>query len=308
MTTAAARPASMSASADFPQPSIGPILYYWPKAQVREFYQQVAQSPAQLVYLGETVCSKRREFSFADYVETAQMLREAGKQVVLSGLTLLESQADLRALQQLTQQGQFMVEANDVGTAHYLASQQLPFVGGAALSLYNEHSVLKLWQLGMRRWVVPVEMSRDWLLTLLAQPGLTAIRQQLEIEVFGYGHLPLAWSGRCFTARSENRHKDDCQLCCIKYPAGRLSTSQEGQPLFVLNGIQTQSGARYNLQNDLPSMQGLVHYVRLSPEQEGFFSKLQQFSSAQAAPLQPNEVNGYWHRLAGFCQQTQNIE
>ncbi len=288
--------------------SIGPLLYYWPKAQLQQFYQQVAQSPAQLVYLGETVCSKRREFSFADYLHTAQLLQEAGKQVVLSGLTLLESQADLRALQQLTQQGQFMVEANDVGTVHYLASQNLPFTGGAALSLYNEHSVLKLWQLGMRRWVVPVEMSRDWLLTLLAQPGLTPIRQQLEIEVFGYGHLPLAWSGRCFTARSENRHKDDCQLCCIKYPGGRLSTSQEGQPLFVLNGIQTQSGAKYNLQNDLPSMQGLVHYVRLSPEPEGFFSKLQQFSSAQAAPLQPNEVNGYWHRLAGFCQQTQSIE
>jgi len=288
--------------------SIGPLLYYWPKAQLQQFYQQVADSAASLIYLGETVCSKRREFSFADYLQTAQLLREAGKQVVLSGLTLLESQADLRALQQLTQQGQFMVEANDVGTVHYLASQNLPFTGGAALSLYNEQSVLKLWQLGMRRWVVPVEMSRDWLQTLLAQPLLTSIRQQLEIEVFAYGHLPLAWSGRCFTARSENRHKDDCQLCCIKYPAGRLSTSQEGQPLFVLNGIQTQSGAKYNLQNDLPSMQGLVHYVRLSPDPQDFFSKISQFSQGEAAALLPNEVNGYWHRLAGFYQQTLSIE
>ena len=253
-----------------PKVSVGPILYYWPKLQLEQFYQQIADSSATVVYLGETVCSKRREFSFADYLRTAQMLQEAGKQVVLSGLTLLESQADLRALQQLTAQGQFMVEANDVGTAHYLSSQHLPFVGGAALSLYNEQSVLKLWQLGMRRWVVPVELSRDWLQTLLSQPALDSIRQQLEIEVFAYGHLPLAWSGRCFTARSENRHKDDCQLCCIKYPTGRLSTSQEGQPLFVLNGIQTQSGAKYNLQNDLPSMQGLVHYVRLSPDPQNF--------------------------------------
>jgi O2-independent ubiquinone biosynthesis protein UbiV len=220
----------------------------------------------------------------------------------------LESQADFRALQQLTSQGQFMVEANDVGTAHYLSNQKLPFVGGAALSLYNEQSVLKLWKLGMRRWVVPVELSRDWLDTLLTQPALDSIRQQLEIEVFSYGHLPLAWSGRCFTARSENRHKDDCQLCCIKYPTGRLSTSQEGQPLFVLNGIQTQSGAKYNLQNDLPSMQGLVHYVRLSPDSQDFMEKLAQFSQGVAAPLQTNEVNGYWHRLAGFTQLGPNIE
>ncbi len=291
-----------------PKVSVGPILYYWPKLQLEQFYQQIADSSATVVYLGETVCSKRREFSFADYLRTAQMLQEAGKQVVLSGLTLLESQADLRALQQLTTQGQFMVEANDLGTAHYLSSQQLPFVGGAALSLYNEQSVLKLWQLGMRRWVVPVELSRDWLQTLLSQPALDSIRQQLEIEVFAYGHLPLAWSGRCFTARSENRHKDDCQLCCIKYPTGRLSTSQEGQPLFVLNGIQTQSGAKYNLQNDLHSMQGLVNYVRLSPDPDEFMAKLSQFSHGVASPLRANEVNGYWHRLAGFNQHGPSIE
>lgn len=291
-----------------PKVSVGPILYYWPKTQIEQFYQQLADSAATVIYLGETVCSKRREFSFADYLRTAQMLQEAGKQVVLSGLTLLESQADLRALQQLTAQGQFMVEANDVGTAHYLSSRHLPFVGGAALSLYNEQSVLKLWQLGMRRWVVPVELSRDWLQTLLSQPALDSICQQLEIEVFAYGHLPLAWSGRCFTARSENRHKDDCQLCCIKYPTGRLSTSQEGQPLFVLNGIQTQSGAKYNLQNDLPSMQGLVHYVRLSPDPQNFMEKLAQFSQGVASPLLANEVNGYWHRLAGFNQHGPSIE
>jgi O2-independent ubiquinone biosynthesis protein UbiV len=299
---------NLNATEQRPKVSVGPILYYWPKAQMLKFYQQLADSSAAVVYLGETVCSKRREFSFDDYLHTAHLLQEAGKQVVLSGLTLLESQADLKALKQLTEQQQFMVEANDVGTAHYLASKNLTFVGGPALNLYNEQSVLKLWQLGMRRWVIPVELSRDWLCSLLEQPALSAMRQQLEIEVFAYGHLPLAWSGRCFTARSENRHKDDCQLCCINYPNGRLSTSQEGQPLFVLNGIQTQSGAKYNLQNDLPSMQGLVHYVRLSPEPEGFFNKLQQFNDGISAPLGPQEVNGYWHRVAGFSQHVAAIE
>ena len=84
-----------------PKVSVGPILYYWPKTQIEQFYQQLADSTATVIYLGETVCSKRREFSFADYLRTAQMLQEAGKQVVLSGLTLLESQADLRARHRL---------------------------------------------------------------------------------------------------------------------------------------------------------------------------------------------------------------
>ena len=47
------------------------------------------------------------------------------------------------------------------------------------------------------------------------------IRNQFEVEVLSYGHLPLAYSARCFTARSEDRPKDECETCCIKYPTGR---------------------------------------------------------------------------------------
>ncbi|MDZ7871349.1 MAG: hypothetical protein U5L02_19465 [Rheinheimera sp.] len=119
-----------------PQISVGPNLYYWPKAQLEQFYQHIAQSPATVIYLGETVCSKRFRIQLCRLSAYSFTLQEVGKQVVLSGLTLLKSQADLRALQQLTAQGQFMVEANDVGTAHYLFRQQLPLSEGAALSLY----------------------------------------------------------------------------------------------------------------------------------------------------------------------------
>jgi len=124
--------------------------------------------------------------------------------------------------------------------------------------------------------------------------------------VFSFGHMPLAWSGRCFTARSENRAKDQCELCCIKYPEGRRVDSQEGQQVFVLNGIQTQSGTRYNLVNQLPSMQGLVDIVRLSPQLEGTFSWLEKFRQnqhgEQRQALEPNDSNGYWMALAGLVQ------
>ena len=41
------------------QIALGPILYFWPKAKVKAFYRQVAESDVDRVYLGETVCSKR---------------------------------------------------------------------------------------------------------------------------------------------------------------------------------------------------------------------------------------------------------
>ena len=77
------------------QIALGPILYFWPKAKVKAFYRQVAESDVDRVYLGETVCSKRRELNLDDYLTIAHELREAGKQVCLSTMTLLEAPAEL---------------------------------------------------------------------------------------------------------------------------------------------------------------------------------------------------------------------
>jgi collagenase-like PrtC family protease len=40
--------------------ALGPILYYWPKQTIETFYQAALDSSADIIYLGETVCSKRR--------------------------------------------------------------------------------------------------------------------------------------------------------------------------------------------------------------------------------------------------------
>ena len=44
-----------------PRLSLGPISYYWPKHQVEAFYRMVADSPVDIVYLGETICPKRNQ-------------------------------------------------------------------------------------------------------------------------------------------------------------------------------------------------------------------------------------------------------
>ena len=144
---------------------------------------------------------------------------------------------------------------------------------------------------------------------MLTQCDDLGIRHQFEVEVLSYGHLPLAYSARCFTARSEDRPKDECETCCIKYPNGRDVLSQENQQVFVLNGIQTMSGYVYNLGNELNTMNGLVDMVRLSPLGSETFAMLDAFRANEngAAPLSltaNSDCNGYWRRLAGLELQS----
>lgn len=287
------------------QYAIGPVLWYWPTEQLANFYQQAANSSADIVYLGEAVCSKRRATSFQRWMELARELAASGKQVVLSTLALLQSPSELKELKRYVDNGEFLIEANDIGTVNMAAERKLPFVAGPTLNVYNVETLHLLVKEGMTRWCMPVEMSRDWLLQLLQQSEERNIRSQFEVEVLGYGYLPLALSARCFTARAENRAKDDCQTCCINYPNGRRVHSQEGQQVFVLNGIQTMSGYCYNLGNDLVGMRGWVDILRLSPQSPATLEEIARFRANEEgqSPLMlasGNDCNGYWRKVAGM--------
>lgn len=285
--------------------SLGPVLYYWSKETLEDFYQQAASSRADVVYLGEAVCSKRRATKVGDWLAMAKALADSGKQVVISTLALVQASSELNELKRYVDNGEFLLEASDLGVVNLCAERKLPFVAGHALNCYNAVTLRLLLKQGMVRWCMPVELSRDWLVNLLDQCDTLGIRQQFEVEVLSYGHLPLAYSARCFTARSENRAKDECETCCIKYPTGRSMRSQEDQQVFVLNGIQTMSGYVYNLGNELTSMQGLVDVVRLSPMGSETFTMLEAFKANETGsaplPLASNsECNGYWRRLPGL--------
>jgi O2-independent ubiquinone biosynthesis protein UbiV len=288
--------------------ALGPILYYWPRATVLEFYGAVAAMPVDVVYLGETVCSRRHELRLPDWLAIAEQLAAAGKEVVLSTQALLESKTDMAMLQRITGNGRFLVEANDMGAAHLLAGK-LPFVAGPYLNIYNAPTLKLLADLGAKRWVMPIEMSRDGLVQVLhGEPG------PIETEVFAYGRMPLAFSARCFTARHHNLPKDDCRFTCLQYPDGLVMKTREGDHFLALNGIQTQSALVYNLIREIAAMPAAgVDLIRISPQHQHMQQIVALFRAvldegtagnaalAQMIDLMPDDgCDGYWHGKPGL--------
>jgi len=288
--------------------ALGPLLYYWSRDAVFSFYDRMAATPVDIVYLGETVCSRRHELRLADWLAIATRLREAGKEVVLSTQVLLESGSDVSVMHKMADNGEFAVEANDMGAVQRLAGK-LPFVAGPHLNLYNLPTLQWMASLGASRWVMPLEMKQGDLAVL--QQGRPS---GLQTEVFAYGRLPLAYSARCFTARHNNLPKDDCRFSCLKHPDGLLLKTRESEDFLVLNGTQTQSARVYNLVDALDDMQALgVDVVRLSPQAEhmaeviGVFDAVRtqalapQDALARLQPLMPAQgCNGYWHGRPGW--------
>ena len=286
--------------------SLGPVLFYWDRQQTLNFYADMASLPLDVIYLGETVCSKRRDMGLDDWIGLGRELAEASSaQIVLSGLTLIEAASELSALKRLCDNGELLVEANDMGAVQYLSERRLPFIGGPALNLYNGHALAELVKSGMYRWVPPVEISGA--MVKAAREQLVSLDVTLpEIEIFAYGHLPLAYSARCFTARAENRPKDDCEFCCQNYPEGIPLLSQEGEALFTINGIQTMSASVSNL---LADYAGLVDsgadLLRLSPRASGMAEVVAAFDAVRKGGLPPLAVegcNGYWHGQPGMLR------
>src|SRR5690606_41472991 len=123
--------------------SLGPMQYFWPRERTLAFYREVESWPVDVVYVGETVCSKRRELRTADWFDVADRLAAAGKQVVLSSLALIEAESEVSVLRRQVALGRYWIEANDISAVQLCREHALPFVAGPSLNVYN-HEALAL--------------------------------------------------------------------------------------------------------------------------------------------------------------------
>ena len=288
--------------------SLGPLLYYWPRQQTFDFYDEIANSTVDVVYLGETVCARRHELDASDWLTIGQKLQAAGKEVVYSSQVLLESESDIRRLKSLFNNNKY-IEANDMSAVNLATEASLAFVAGMTLNLYNESALALMAKKGAIRWVAPVELNS-------AQLGylVRAVASTLETEVFAFGRMPLAYSARCFSARHINRQKDSCQFVCLDTPQGLDVYTQDNEPFLTLNGIQTQSVKSCDLLADIPLLLDFgVKVLRISPQAQHTPAIIELFRAVLDNKIEPQEAfnranslrlaaacNGYLHDKAGL--------
>ncbi|TVO76281.1 ubiquinone anaerobic biosynthesis protein UbiV [Sedimenticola selenatireducens] len=295
-----------------PKLSLGPVLYYWAKDQLLDFYEEMASSPVDIIYLGETICSKRSLMRTDDWFSLAERLSAAGKEVVFSTLALLEAESELKRLRRLCDNGKHLVEANDMGAVQMMRGK--PFVAGHSVNIYNERTLNLLARQGLKRWVFPVELSKQ---TLKVMQELRP--EGVETELFAYGRLPLAYSARCFTARAYNLPKDDCQYRCLDFPDGLTLSAQDDTRFLALNGIQTQSAHTFNLISEIDQIRELdVDVLRISPQAHHTGKIIALFDQCLRGDLSlesggekldrlipVGSCNGYWYGDAGMENKAQ---
>lgn len=278
--------------------SLAPPQYFWPREQTLAWYREALDWPLDIVHLGESVCSKRRELRLADWLALGDEFAARGVEVVLSSLALLEAESELSQLRRLVENGRFKVEANDVSAVQMCRELGVAFVGGPTLNVYNLGTLKMLLADGLMRLVLPVELGRDWLLELRADAQAEGIALP-EFETIAWGRTPLAYSARCFTARALGLGKDDCGFRCIDYPDGLKLATREGGEFLVINGIQVQSFECCDLAPRVGELRAAgIDVLRLYPQHAGMREVVQRFRDAIAGadtPPLPAHGLGYWH-------------
>lgn len=250
--------------------TLGPVLFHWPPEEWRDFYFRVAdEAPVDSVCLGEVVCSKRASFCEPFLPEVIDRLEAAGKEVVHSTLALIANEHDMEWVRAVATESTLLIEANDIATAALLRGRAHTI--GPFVSVYNEATLRLLADNGATRVCPPAELPARSI-------AILARTKAAEIEVQVFGRLPLAMSARCFHARSQNLHKDNCQFVCGDDPDGLVVQTLEKEPFLAVSGPHILSYTFVNLVRELEALCDMgVRWFRLSPHDIDMVAVARQF-------------------------------
>lgn len=278
--------------------TIGPIQGFWDAGHWSDFYARLADTPGvNKVVIGELVCSKRLPFYQTRIPEAIERLQAGGKQVALTSLALITLKRERKMTAELAETG-LEVEVNDLTALAHLPGDA-PFSLGPLVNVYNEGTLAYLKQRGARSFCLPPELPLSSVSRLAAKAGTT------PVEVWGWGRLPLAISGRCYHARYHDRAKDQCQFVCADDPDGFAVDTLDDQKFLAINGVQTLSDPCANMAHDLPALATAgVSSLRLSPQHTGFFNIIALFHDLVSGRIDADELSARALPLApggAFC-------
>ncbi|PRD41846.1 U32 family peptidase [Phyllobacterium phragmitis] len=245
-----------------PTITLGPLLFNWTADQWSDFYARIAdEAPIDRVCLGEVVCSKRLPFYINRLPDAIERLQRAGKQVILSSLALVTLKRERRMCMDLAASGDLEIEVNDLTMLSHLKRDQR-FTVGPLINVYNEGTLAYLAQRGATRVCLPPELP----LASVEMLSHEAIFYGIEPEIWAFGRVPLAISGRCYHARVHGLAKDNCRFVCGEDSDGLGVDTLDGEAFLAVNGVQTLSSTCCSLLENIDQLISAgVTSFRMSP-------------------------------------------
>lgn len=244
--------------------TLGPVLFDWEKEELLRFYDEAADMPVDMVYLGEVVCAKKKRLNVKEIESVGKKLEKAGKKVVISSLVVISNEEEMKLARDMASLP-FTIEANDMSlfnivtpNAELLTPNSI--IAGPHITTYNVPSIEFLKSIGVKRVVFPIELSRDSVKYCIEHTGIDA-------EVFAHGKAPLAFSWRCYTSRAYGLNKSNCQYHCKQHPDGMLLKTIDNEPTFTINGTSVLSALTYTLVEVVEDLKTIgVNALRISPQ------------------------------------------
>lgn len=164
--------------------SIGPVPVNWSRKAVMAFYDAVALSSVDIVYVGNVLHAARSCVQRKERLAIARELAASGKEVVLS-MSLATGDVDADGARRLIDESRLPIEAGDANLLA-LVCGKMPFVVGPTLACDSGQTLNRFIECGATRWVLPGLCRGEAMQALSHARGSNC---EVELPVLGHRQL-----------------------------------------------------------------------------------------------------------------------